>query len=287
MAVTGAVAWEAAFLKALAATGIAKAAAAAAGIGVRAAYRRKQGHPTFAAAWAVAAELHRSEAARRAIGAAGQLVIDRRDGGKAVRAGQSRWSKRGEEVFLTELSVTANVLRAAAAAGFTASGLYARRRKDPAFAEAWDAAVSAGRARLELFLIEAADRTFEPHSVNDEAAIPKMTIAEVIKTLQLAQGKSGRPAARSETTGHGWIGDPDWGTPEEEEQRTTELREGILEKLERIRQREEGEKLAKGWTRHGEDWVPPGFAPVVDCKALPAVEEAVEAEPSGPSVRSL
>jgi hypothetical protein len=284
MTVAGAVAWEEAFLKALAATGIAKAAAGAAGIGVRAAYRRKQDHPTFAAAWATAAELHRSEAARRAISSAQQLVVDRHDGGKAVRAGQSRWSKRGEEAFLTELSVTANVLRAAAAAGFTASGLYGRRRKDPAFAEAWDAAVAAGRARLELFLIEAADRTFDPECIGDDADIPRITIAEVIKTLQLAQGKCGRPAAKAAEDQ--WSEERNWRTPEDAAE-VTRLREGILEKLERIRQREDREKLAKGWARHGEDWVPPGFGPIVDCKALPAVEVAVEEEPLGPSVRTL
>ena len=47
--------WEAAYLKALGETGIAAAAARAAGIGVRAAYKRRKANQTFAAAWDAAA----------------------------------------------------------------------------------------------------------------------------------------------------------------------------------------------------------------------------------------
>lgn len=274
--------WEKAFLQALAATGIAGQAAAAAGIGVRTASKRRETNPTFAAAWESAADLYRSEAARRAMSAAGELV--RHGGGKLVRAGQTRWSKRGEEAFLTELAVTGNVKRAAAAAGFTPSCLYARRRKDRRFAEAWDAAVADARARIEAFLVEAADRTFDPASVADALDIPKMTIAEAIKVLQLAQGKCGRPSGGAAAGAErGWIGDPAWGTPEDEAE-MAQVREGILGKLERLRERDEREKLEAGWTKHGDHWVPPGFAPVVDVKALP---EPAEDEARGPSIRRL
>ena len=93
----------------------------------------------------------------------------------------------------TELAVTANVKRASAVVGFTPSGLYARRRKDPHFAQAWDAAVADGRARIEAFLVEAADRTFDPASIADDADIPKMTIAETpIRESDFVESDSNR-----------------------------------------------------------------------------------------------
>lgn len=282
--------WIGPFLAALAATGIASQAAAAAGTGVRNAFKRKKENPAFAAAWATACDLYRTEQARRALCASAELVANGGRAPRLVQAGQTRWNQRGEEAFLTELAVTANVKRAAAAAGFSASALYARRRTNPGFAAAWDSAAAAGRARLELYLVEAADRTFDPASAADEAEIPKMTIAEAIKVLQLAQGKSGRPAAAIPASERGWIGDPAWGTPEGEAE-MDEIREGIIGKLERISRQEDEKKLAAGWTRDGENWVPPGYAPVVDMKALPAVEDEGEEErakePEGPRVRRL
>lgn len=287
-------------MKALGETGIAAAAARTAGIGVRAAYKRRKANPTFAAAWDAAADLHRSEQAKQAMRAAGELAVSRRGGGQVALAGQTRWSRRGEEAFLTELAVTANVKRASAAAGFTPSGLYARRRKDPHFAQAWDAAVADGRARIEAFLVEAADRTFDPGGIADDAELPKMTIAEAIKVLQLAQGRSGRPARGSaEPCGRGWIGDPEWGTPEDEA-RMAEVREGIIGKLERLREREEREKLEAGWTKNGGHWVPPGYErrhaddqgegpsppPGLVMKALPPPEDSQE-DVQGPRVRRL
>ena len=66
-----------------------------------------------------------------------------------------------------------------------------------------------------------------------------------------------------------------------------EVREGILGKLERIRERDAREKLAAGWTRDGDDWVPPGYARVVDVKALPVAEEEPGQDVQGPRVRRL
>lgn len=37
------------------------------------------------------------------------------------------------------------------------------------------------------------------------------------------------------------------------------LRDKIIDKLERVRERDERDRLEKGWTQDGEDWVPPGW----------------------------
>ncbi len=60
------------------------------------------------------------------------------------------------QVFLDHLAACCNVTRAAAAAGVGVSTVYDARRRDPAFAEAWDQAIEAGYATLEALLIERA-----------------------------------------------------------------------------------------------------------------------------------
>jgi hypothetical protein len=275
--------WEAGFLKALAETGVISEAARAVGIGVRAASKRRRGNPTFAAAWEAAIELHRSEQGRAALSAARELASDGHGGGKLVRAGQSRWSKRGEEAFLTELAVSANVRRAADAAGFSPACLYIQRRKNPHFAEAWDAAVAAGRARLEAFLVEAADRSFDPESLTYDADLPKMSVAEAIKVLQLGERKKGA-SPKGEPSGRGWIGPESWDDPDDEEA-VAQARENIISRIERMRERDEEEKLAGGWTRDGENWVPPGYAPLVNVRALPELDR--EEQDQGPPALGL
>ena len=48
------------------------------------------------------------------------------------------YGKGAEERFLAELAASANVQRAAAAAGFSAATVYKRRLKDARFAEGWE-----------------------------------------------------------------------------------------------------------------------------------------------------
>lgn len=246
--------WEAAFLKALGETGVASAAAEVAGIGVRNAFKRRKACPTFAAAWAASTELYRTEQARRALGAAEALVASRRAGGKAVRRGQSKWSKRREESFLGELAATASVQRAAAAAGFTASALYYRRRVDKRFGELWDEAIAVGRSRIEGYLLEAADRSFAPDQV-DPDNLPKMTTAEAIQVMKITN--QARAAARQAMA----------DAPEMEEAEANDLRQRLIEQLDRLREREDKRRAAEGWSRYGEVWIPPGWGPVGEAAA--------------------
>jgi len=291
--------WMAPFLAELRATGNVRWSAQQAGVDFSTAYSRRSRDAGFAEAWAAvlrARELAHAEGAvqadlpgRHGRPAPSQELIERvsaRHGPQLVRAGAGRWSKRAGERFLTALAVTANINRAAAAAGFSDTTLYNRRLKDRHFAAAWEAAVAAGRARVDAYLVEAADRTFDPDSASFDSDLPKMTIAEAIKVMQLAKA-SGKAGGEPAALGRGWIGDPAWGTPENEAE-VEQVRKGIIGKLERLSRREAAEKLAAGWTRDGEDWVPPGYSKVLDLKATPAAEDEPDEErAAGPRVRRL
>jgi hypothetical protein len=84
------------------------------------------------------------------------------------------WTKRRCAVFLDHLAATCNVTASAAAAGLHWSGAYALRRRDPEFAEQWQAALAAGYDALETMLVARAANVRparEGHSRDpDEAA---------------------------------------------------------------------------------------------------------------------
>jgi hypothetical protein len=176
-----------------------------------------------------------------------------RPDGKVIKGSDARWGKRAEERFLVELTVSANVRRAAEAAGFSTTAVYQRRLKNRHFATAWDAALEVGKARVQGFLVEAASRTFDPDElpIGDERELPKVSISEAINIAKL------RAAG------------PAWDADEQEidEDRLKGVREHILEKLQRLRER----AIEEGWTEHqletplGRDgsirevWLPPGY----------------------------
>ncbi|MCA0209550.1 MAG: hypothetical protein LCH74_10855 [Proteobacteria bacterium] len=91
-----------------------------------------------------------------------------------------------KQAFLEVLAESCHVRRAAAAAGFTPSAAYSLRRRDPSFAEAWQAALESGYARLEMALVERAIQTIEvAHDDNPDAipAVGAMTVAQAIDLM--------------------------------------------------------------------------------------------------------
>lgn len=72
------------------------------------------------------------------------------------RTRKNGWTGARRAAFLDHLAASCNVARSAEAAGMKGDSAYALRRKDPDFAEAWNAALAAGYARLEGMLIERA-----------------------------------------------------------------------------------------------------------------------------------
>lgn len=243
--------WEAAFLKALERCGVASEAAGLAGIGVRNAFKRRKSNPTFAAAWEAAVALHRSEVGRQAmsaVAASGLAAKAGPDGAQLVAAGQSRWSKRSEEIFLVELTTTGSIRLAAKAAGFSTTAIYKRRIKDRQFMVACEAAVEAGKARVQSYLVEAATRTFDPDElpIAEDHQFPKVSIGEAINIAKLPARET-RPPAGS-TIGR------DGRTYDETGFETTpitrddweEARQNIYNRLQRLREQIEEEELETG-----------------------------------------
>ena len=117
---------------------------------------------------------------------------------------------RQRQIFLETLADSCNVCRAAAAAGITKSTFYRLRRRDDAFAEAWQAALESGYARLEMALVERAIYTIEGAGGDDVDPLPAvgaMTVAQAIDLLakhraSVASGhaKGMRPSRRNRPT---------------------------------------------------------------------------------------
>jgi hypothetical protein len=90
------------------------------------------------------------------------------------------------EVFLEALAESCNVRASAVVGGFAASAAYKRRGRDPVFAEAWQAALESGYARLEMALVERAILTIDAAHDDNPDAIPvvgAMTVAQAIELM--------------------------------------------------------------------------------------------------------
>jgi hypothetical protein len=282
--------WVIAFLRALERSGVARAAAADAGIDYTTAYARRRAHAGFAAEWAAALGRHSAAAqgdaedvaaARRAdradavvqpptalvplpspaspgpehprpalqlaspAGLAGseELVIS---GGQVKRAGHGRWSERKEEIFFEELAATANARRAAQAVGMTKNAVLQRRARHPYFAAKWDAVVKAARANINLYLVEASNKTFDPDELDVGEGPPKVTIDQAIKIAQMA----GREAAEDSLA-----------SVQRHEQSVEAVRARIEKMLDAMRCAEIRARTAAGWT-YDESFdalIPPGY----------------------------
>jgi hypothetical protein len=250
--------WTIPFLRALARTGDVRAAAEDAGIDHTTAYARRKTHADFAGLWrgALAAnerwrELKQEEELRSVRPASPAPGSPR--GAQIRRDGHGRWSQTKEKLFFDELAATANVKRAAAAAGVSTNAVYARRMKQPVFRAKWDAVLETGRAAIEMKLVEAANRTFEPEEIDTAEVEPKVSVAEAIRIVQL----HGSRKPKQDT-----IPDPfaeQAASMSEDE--IAEVRERIIRKLRRLRERDMPDMIARGWSfdEEHEQMVPPGW----------------------------
>jgi hypothetical protein len=84
------------------------------------------------------------------------LSTDRHGNLQVRQVRKGSWTKGDKAAFLDHLAVTCNVAASCAAIGKAANVAHRLRRRDPAFAEAWDRALHAGYATLEAMLIERA-----------------------------------------------------------------------------------------------------------------------------------
>ncbi|WP_353205446.1 hypothetical protein [Sphingomonas sp.] len=195
---------NAAFLKALRQIGNVREAARQVGAHRAKFTKRRVKHPAFAAEWDMAlaiahAALHalkrtgakprlRTRTAASATEpkilrtASGRLQVRRTSAGRLTRA--------AEQAFLAALSATANVRLAAAAAGFSHSAFYARRRQNPAFAREMRMALEMGYERIEAAVLEAglADSyRDDAWRHNDPPPVPPLSFDQAMQVLQLHQ----------------------------------------------------------------------------------------------------
>lgn len=253
--------WTIAFLRALERTGDVRASAEDAGIDHSTAYARRRAHGEFALGWDAALAAHRTrvESDQAADFASLSNVTpppphqgEGSSGAQVKRAGHDRWSERKEKLFFTELAATANVKRAAAAAGVSPNAVYQRRMRDRHFKAKWAAVLETGRAAIEMKLVEAANRTFEPDELDVGDVQPKVSVAEAIRIVQV----HGSKAQQEE------LPDPfAERAASMTEDEVNEIRENIIRKLRRMRERDMPDMIAAGWSFDEEHdrMVPPGW----------------------------
>lgn len=130
------------------------------------------------------------------------------------RVGEGRWTPAKEKRFFDELAATANVRRAAAAAGVSANAVYARRMKQAHFRAKWAAVLDSGRAAIEMKLVEAANKSFDADDLDTGDVEPRVSVTEAIRIVQLHGSKAQKESVEIE--------------PEQTMDDIDALREGIL-----------------------------------------------------------
>jgi hypothetical protein len=106
-----------------------------------------------------------------------------------ARARLSQFSPRVEDRFLAALAATCNVKAALAEAGMSKGAAYTHRKRWPAFAARWDAAVETGYARIEIGLLEQAGNLFSsaelPDDILPDAPMAEMTVDQAMQLLHM------------------------------------------------------------------------------------------------------
>jgi hypothetical protein len=198
---------NAAFLEALRETGNPRLAARLLGVHRSTYTKRRAKSAAFASAWdaelaAAHAAFHREGGPRppqgtrtrtcphslRTVG--GELFVGRTRGGRLqLRRAPPGWmTKAGEQAFFFALSATANVRLSAAAAGFSHSSFYAKKRVRVAFAREMRLALHMGFERVECALLASSlpgSHEDDAWRHNDPPPIPPMTVDQAIQLLCL------------------------------------------------------------------------------------------------------
>ena len=137
-----------------------------------------------------------------------------------------KWPKATVAEFLSVLAETCNVTRAAAEAGVSVSAAYRRRKADPGFRSAWMEAIGAAYQRLELVLLERAFIGTEKIVRRKDGSEERMV--EYPNQLALTLLKMHRDTAVEANTEF---------APSDVE----EIRERVIQKLQRLRKRDAAE----------------------------------------------
>jgi len=136
------------------------------------------------------------------------------------------WTKVKEREFLTALSETCNVTRASAEAGVSTGHAYARRKTNAAFRAGWAEAIGAAYQRLELMLLD--------RSLNGTEKIVRRKDGSEERMLEY----SNQTALTLLKMHRDTAAEADVETPPE---RVEEIRERLIQKLQRLKKRHEEE----------------------------------------------
>ena len=151
-----------------------------------------------------------------------QLAGGQRPQMRAARA--KGWTRAKEAEFLSALEATCNVTAAAAVAGVSVSASYRRRKSHAAFRIGWHEAIGLAYQRLELALIERALVGTEKIVTRRDGSEERMR--EYPNAIALTLLRMHRDTAAE-------------AIAEDEPDDMDEVRERLLHKLERLREREE------------------------------------------------
>lgn len=112
-------------------------------------------------------------------------TISARAAGPQVRAvSPSQWTRAKRAKFLDHLAVTCNVAASARAVGMSTPGVYLLRRRDPAFADLWLAALRTGYDRLEERLLQQAGAGINDVPIGDtEVEEPPLNVELALDLL--------------------------------------------------------------------------------------------------------
>lgn len=113
------------------------------------------------------------------------VIEPQNNGPLQIRKGKKNgWTQARRAAFLTELAYSCNVRRAHAAAGMGESSAFALRRRDPLFAQQWQAALEAGYERLDMALLRRALEVVDGHQLDErEEPLERMTVAQAIDVM--------------------------------------------------------------------------------------------------------
>lgn len=98
-----------------------------------------------------------------------------KDGPQLIRSTGKRWTEAAEAAFLDCLGASCNVTASAQAAGFSKEVIYRHRRRDPAFAARWQAALEQGYVRIEMLLVRRAEQVLEGVVADPDTPLHDMT----------------------------------------------------------------------------------------------------------------
>ena len=155
-----------------------------------------------------------------------ELVLSEYRGAPQRRSGRtSDWTKKMADDFVEMLADTCNVTLAAKAIGRSVGNVYKWRAKDAAFRAAWDGALATGYARLEMMMLERALHGVEKTVVaRDGTTIVMREYSDRVALTLLRMHRENAALAQS---------------IDEDDDEYREACERIMERLERLKEREE------------------------------------------------